>query len=78
MKILGMDSNLMDVETVLLLMAPESLGDMELELLSTISIGLLDKSNVSIYEEGNENEILSLLQSHLKQTYLEITNRIWR
>ncbi len=78
MKILGMDSNLMDVDTVLLLMAPENLGDMELELLSTISIGLLDKSNVSIYEEGNENDILSLLQSHLKQTYLEITNRIWR
>jgi len=78
MKILGMDSSLMDVETVLLLMAPESLGEMELELLSTISIGLLESNNVTIYEEGNENEILSLLQSHLKQTYLEITNRIWR
>lgn len=78
MKILGMDSNPMNVDTVLLLMAPETLGEMELELLSTISIGLLEKSNVTIYEEGNENEILSLLQSNLKQTYLEITNRIWR
>ncbi|MFH5837089.1 BglG family transcription antiterminator [Proteiniclasticum sp. C24MP] len=77
-EILGMDSKPMDVETVLLLVAPESLGEMELELLSTISIGLLEKNIVSVYEEGNESEILSLLQKHLKYTYLEITNRIWR
>lgn len=78
MEILGMDSNPMDVETVLLLVAPESLGEMELELLSTISIGLLEKTIVSVYEDGDENEILALLQKHLKHTYLEITNRIWR
>ncbi|MBO1264188.1 BglG family transcription antiterminator [Proteiniclasticum sp. SCR006] len=78
MEILGMDSNPMDVETVLLLVAPETLGEMELELLSTISIGLLEKSIVSVYEDGDENEILALLQKHLKHTYLEITNRIWR
>lgn len=78
MEILGMDSSLMEVETVLLLAAPESLGEMELELLSTISIGLLEKNIVSVYEEGSEKEVLSLLQKHLKHAYLEITNRIWR
>lgn len=77
-KILGMDSKMMDVDTVLLLAAPESLGEMELELLSAISIGLLEKDNVVIYEKGDEGQILALIQQQLKRTYLEITNRIWR
>ncbi|HSL86450.1 MAG TPA: PRD domain-containing protein, partial [Bacteroidales bacterium] len=76
--VLGMDSKLMDVETILLLVAPESLGEMELELLSAISIGLLERDNVTVYEEGSEGQILTLLQLQLKRTYLEITNRIWR
>lgn len=76
--VLGMDSKDMKVRTILLLMAPESLGEMELELLSTISIGLLERETINVYEEGEEGQIRSLLNQHLKSTYLEITNRIWR
>ena len=77
-RVLGMDSKMMEVDTILLLAAPESLGEMELELLSAISIGLLEKDNVTIYERGDEGQILALIQQQLKRTYLEITNRIWR
>lgn len=78
LRVLGMDSKIIPVSTILLLIAPEHLGEMELELLSAISIGLLERETVKIYEEGHEGEIRALIHQQLKNTYLEITNRIWR
>lgn len=77
-EILGMDQKPQSVDTVLLLMAGEELQEEELELLSSISISLLEKENVLIFEGDNRDMMEAVLKKYLKHTYLEIINRIWR
>lgn len=77
-KMLGMDKKTMEVSTILFLLTPEVLEDIQLEIVSSISIGLLEEKNVEIYEKGSEKEIVTLLENQLKNTLAAINNRIWR
>lgn len=74
----GMDSQMMESGTFLFLIAPEVLSDIQLELLSTISVALLEEENRQIYEKAEEKEMYGLLEKNLKSAYLEIINRLWR
>jgi mannitol operon transcriptional antiterminator len=76
--ILGMDQKMQPVDTFILLMAGEELLEEELELLSSISISLLEKENLIIFEGEDSKAMESVLKKYLKHTYLEIINRIWR
>ncbi len=59
-------------------MAGEDLMEEELELLSSISISLLEKENLLIFEGEDVTAMEAVLKNYLKHTYLEIINRIWR
>lgn len=76
--LLGMDQKMQPVDTFLLLMAGEDLMEEELELLSSISISLLEKENLLIFEGEDVTAMEAVLKNYLKHTYLEIINRIWR
>lgn len=76
--LLGMDQKIQPVDTFILLMAGEDLLEEELELLSSISISLLEKENLLIFEGEDPMSMEAVLKKHLKHTYLEIINRIWR
>lgn len=75
---LGMDGKTQAVQTLLLLLTPQQLGEAELELVSTISIALLERANTQIYETAGEGQIRTLLLDHLKTKYLEIMMKKWR
>lgn len=76
--LLGMDQKMQPVDTFILLMAGEDLMEEELELLSSISISLLEKENLLIFEGEDVIAMEAVLKNYLKHTYLEIINRIWR
>lgn len=76
--LLGMDQKMQPVDTFILLMAGEVLMEEELELLSSISISLLEKENLLIFEGEDAQAMEAVLKNYLKHTYLEIINRIWR
>lgn len=74
----GMDGAQMESGTFLFLIAPQVLSETGLELLSTISVALLDEENRLIYETGEAKEMGGLLEKNLKTAYMEIINRLWR
>lgn len=77
-RVKGMDGEQMDSGTFLFLIAPEVLSEIELELLSTISVALLEEENRRTYETAEEKEMYGLLEKNLKTAYMEIINRLWR
>lgn len=76
--ILGMDQRIQEVDRVLLLLAGEAMKEVELELLSSISISLLEKDTVQIFQEGSVEAMDHHIRATLKKTYVEIINRLWR
>jgi mannitol operon transcriptional antiterminator len=77
-RVKGMDGEQMESGTFLFLIAPEVLSEIELELLSTISVALLEEENRRTYETAEEKEMYGLLEKNLKTAYMEIINRLWR
>ncbi|HSP46952.1 MAG TPA: BglG family transcription antiterminator [Clostridiaceae bacterium] len=77
-RVKGMDGEQMESGTFLFLIAPEVLSETELELLSTISVALLEEENRRIYETAEEKEMSGVLEKNLKTAYMEIINRLWR
>lgn len=77
-QVLGMDGQVMNVNTFLFLLTPLELEEIQLEIISTISIGLLEKENISRYEKGEEEEIIALIEQQLRNIIVEVNNRIWR
>lgn len=65
--LLGMDGNKMDVRNILLLLAPETLSELELEILSMVSAIIVEnKKTIMIFSSANEK----LIRSKLEESFL--------
>lgn len=63
-RLLGMDMKDMDVRNILLLLAPEKLNELQLEIISTVSTILVEsKETMMIFSSANEKMIREKLES---------------
>lgn len=74
----GMDSKEQSVNTILFLMAPEELNKFQLDILSSISITLLESIARKTFTHGSQEEVYSFLENQLALSYMELLNKIWR
>ncbi|KHD86729.1 hypothetical protein NG54_01310 [Heyndrickxia ginsengihumi] len=66
-KVKGMDGKQMDIHNLLLLLAPESLNQLELEIISIVSTTIVeDRESLMIFSSANE----SMIRSKLEKTFL--------
>lgn len=77
-KVKGMDSKLMQSGTFLLLLTPEALSGQRLEMVSALSVSLLEKDIRKTYEEADLDRILAMVEKTLEAAYSDIIKRIWR
>lgn len=71
-----MDSNLQDVNTFLFLVANENLNKYQLDIISSISISLLESKNIEIFLNSSKDNINSMLENILNLRYNELLNNI--
>ena len=72
----GMDSNLQNVKTFLFLITEENLNKYQLDIISSISISLLESGNINTFSNSPKDEIGKLLENILNLTYIELLNNI--
>ena len=72
----GMDSNLQNVKTFLFLITEENLNKYQLDIISSISISLLESGNINTFSNSSKDEIDKLLENILNLTYIELLNNI--
>jgi len=77
-KVKGMDSKMMESGTFLLLLTPEVLTGPRLEMVSALSVSLLEKDIRKTYEEADRSRILAMVEKTLEAAYSDIIKRIWR
>jgi len=77
-KVRGMDSKMMESGTFLLLLTPEELSGQRLEMVSALSVSLLEKDIRKTYEEADLNRVLAMVEKTLEAAYSDIIKRIWR
>jgi hypothetical protein len=77
-KVRGMDSKMMESGTFLLLLTPEVLSGPRLEMVSALSVALLERDIRKTYEEADLNRILATVEKTLEAAYSDIIKRIWR
>ncbi|MEK5441405.1 BglG family transcription antiterminator [Fredinandcohnia sp. FSL W7-1320] len=66
-KLVGMDGKEMEVYTILLLLAPQTLNDGELEIISMVSTTIVEnKENIMIFSSANEK----MIRIKLEETFL--------
>lgn len=71
-RVRGMDSNLQDVNTFLFLVANENLNKYQLDIISSISISLLESENIEIFSNSSQDKIYSMLENILSLRYNEL------
>lgn len=73
----AMDSSIMDVETILLLVAPETIHQAGLEVLSQISASIIEnEQSIQLFESKDEQNISVYLASKLNQFFYEKLNEL--
>jgi len=77
-KVKGMDSKMMESGTFLLLLTPELLTGPRLEMVSALSVSLLEKDIRKTYEEADRSRMLAMVEKTLEAAYSDIIKRIWR
>ena len=77
-RVRGMDSKMMESGTFLLLLTPEELSGQRLEMVSALSVSLLEKDIRKTYEEADLNRVLAMVEKTLEAAYSDIIKRIWR
>lgn len=75
-RVKGMDSNLQDVNTFLFLIANENLNKYQLDIISSISISLLESKNIEIFLNSSKDKINSMLENILSIRYNELLSNI--
>lgn len=75
-RVKGMDSNLQDVNTFLFLVANEELNKYQLDIISSISISLLEPENIEIFSNSPKDKIYTMLENLLNLRYNELISNI--
>lgn len=75
-RVKGMDSNPQDVNTFLFLVANENLNKYQLDIISSISISLLESENIEIFSNSPKNKIYTMLENILSLRYNELISNI--
>lgn len=74
----GMDGKEMPSDTVIFLLTPEKLSEVTLEMVSTLSVALLEEKVRALYVHGTQSGIVRLLEMKFKAAYFEIIQRMWK
>lgn len=74
----GMDGQKMSSDTVIFLLTPEKLSEVTLEMVSTMSVVLLEDKVRALYVHGAHSAIYRLLEMKFKAAYFEIIQRLWK
>lgn len=72
----GMDSKDQDVDSFLILVAPEDLNKYQLDIISSVSISLLEAENIDIFTRAGKKEIYAVLENTLSIAYNELLQLI--
>lgn len=75
-RVKGMDSRDQDVDSFLILVAPEDLNKYQLDIISSISISLLEADNIDIFTRAWKKEVYAVLENTLSIAYNEILQLI--
>ncbi|WP_088043730.1 BglG family transcription antiterminator [Bacillus sp. EAC] len=66
----AMDDTDIEVDTILLMLSPSNISDEALEILSGISSLIIrDEQSIELFQTGNEEELLNLLATEMKELY---------
>jgi mannitol operon transcriptional antiterminator len=75
-RVKGMDSNFQDVSTFLFLVANDNLNNYQLDILSSISVSLLESENMEAFSKLHKDKIYKLLENILSLRYNELLSNI--
>lgn len=74
----GMANKNEKVDTLLLLVTPQELSNEQLELISFVSVTLLEAKYVKIYSEESEATVTDFIKSQLSHSLTNTLKKIWR
>lgn len=74
----AMDGHQQKIDTLLTLITPLDLSDEQLEVISFISISLLEPKNVKIYSNESEEVITQFIKNQLLISLENTINKLWR
>lgn len=74
----GMANKNEKIDTLIVLLTPNDLSPMELELISFVSITLLEPNHIKLYTKENKETITQFMQNQLIQSLDQSIKKIWR